>query len=72
MLENLVLPKKAYPCKVRELAEAMTEKDRAVFLAAVVDPAWPIITLSEELRARGVDISPTPLTKHRRKACSCA
>lgn len=71
MLENLVPPRKVYPCRVRELAEAMTDKDKAVFLAAVVDPAWPIMTLAEELRSRGVDISPTPITKHRKGACSC-
>ncbi len=72
MLENLQPPKKVFPCKVRDLAATMSKEDAKIFLAAVVDPNWPIITLVEALRSRGVDISPSPITNHRKGVCSCA
>lgn len=71
LLDNLEPPKKAYPCKVRELAQAMSKEDAKIFLDAVNDPNWPIVTLAEALRARGVELSASPLTKHRKGLCSC-
>lgn len=71
LLENFEPPKKVYPCKVRELAQTMTKEDAKVFTDAVMDTNWPVVTLVEALRKRGVDISPTPVTKHRKGSCSC-
>lgn len=71
MLEGLELPKRTFSCKVREIAAQLDKKDSEIFLAAVNNPEWPVVTLVDTLRARGIDISPTPVTKHRRKACSC-
>lgn len=72
MLEDLQPPKKIYPCKIRDLAATMTKEDSAIFIKAVNDPNWPIVTLVEALRNRGVDISASPITKHRKGMCSCA
>lgn len=71
LLDNLEPPKKVHPCRVRELAQAMSKEDAKIFLEAVKDANWPIVTLAEALRARGVEISATPLTKHRKGSCSC-
>lgn len=72
MLEDLQPPVRVFPCKVRELAKGMTKEDSKIFLAACEDKNWPIITLVEALRARGVEISPSPVTNHRKKVCSCS
>jgi hypothetical protein len=72
MLEGMTPPKKAYSCKVRNLAAEMSKEDAIIFIKAVNDPNWPIMTLVSALRARGVDISPSPITNHRKRMCSCA
>lgn len=72
MLEGLQPPKKVYPCKVRQLAAEMSKEDSKIFLDAVKDNNWPVVTLVEALRGRGVDVSPTPITNHRKGLCSCA
>jgi hypothetical protein len=50
----------------------MSKEDSAIFLKAVADSNWPVVTLAEELKNRGVEVSPTPITKHRKGVCSCA
>jgi hypothetical protein len=72
MLESLTPPKKVYPCRVREIANSLSKEDAAIFLKAVVDPNWPVVTLADELKNRGIEVSPTPITKHRKGVCSCA
>lgn len=72
MLEGLQLPEKVYPCKIRALANNMSKEDSKIFLEAVADNNWPVVTLVEALRNRGVDISASPITKHRKGMCSCA
>ncbi len=72
MLEGLAPIKKIYPCRVRSLAAEMSKEDSKIFLEAVSDENWPIVTLVEALRNRGVDISASPITKHRKGVCSCA
>lgn len=72
MLEGLEQPKRIRPCRVRDLANDMSKEDSKIFLTAVSDDNWPIVTLVEALRNRGVDISASPITKHRKGMCSCA
>ena len=72
MLENLQPPVKKLPCKVRELLESLEPGDAEILEAAVMDSAkWKIKTLADELNNRGVEISETPLSKHRARLCSC-
>lgn len=72
MLENLEPPVRKAPCKVRDLLESLEPGDAEILEAAVLDSGkWKIKTLADELRNRGLDISETPLTKHRARACSC-
>lgn len=72
MLEDMMPPKRLYSCRIRVLAATMTKEDATIFIKAVNDPNWPIVTLVEALRNRGVDISASPITKHRKGMCSCA
>lgn len=71
MLEDLQLPEKKLPCKVRSLAEGMSDKDREIFLQAVENPAWFAHTLSTELKKRGILVSDKTIRLHRSKGCSC-
>jgi hypothetical protein len=72
MLENLQPPVKKTPCKVRDLLETLEPADAEILEAAVLDSArWKIKTLADELNNRGVEISETPLAKHRARNCSC-
>jgi hypothetical protein len=72
VLKDLVIPQKVWPCKVKNLAATLTEVDRKIFLAAVMNPDWPLKTLENELRKRGMEISEHPLKKHRTGACACS
>jgi hypothetical protein len=71
MLEDLVIPVKHTPCKVRTVKEEIPEKDATIFDDAVMNPEWPCKTLSNELRKRNVLISDTAIKHHREKRCSC-
>lgn len=71
MLENLVIPQRSWPCKVKQVSESLTEVDRKIFVDAVMNPEWPLKTLENELNKRGLDISEAPIRKHRNKACAC-
>lgn len=73
MLEDMTPPVKVYPCKVREVAESLSESDAKIFMNAINDLAnWSNTLLAGELNKRGVYISEKPIRKHRRKECSCA
>ena len=71
MLEDLTLPAVGRSCKVAVVLETLDQNDQAILLQAIFSPAWPIKTLSRELRKRGLEISETPLTNHRQKNCVC-
>jgi transposase len=71
MLEGLEPPKKLAPCKVRELLETLEPKDQEILKTALIDPAWGHLTLANSLKERGVDISESPVRKHRLGRCSC-
>jgi hypothetical protein len=71
MLEGLAPPTKASPCKVRELLESLEPKDQEILKAALIDPAWAHLTLTNSLKERGIAISESPVRKHRLGRCSC-
>lgn len=71
MLEDLTLPSRGWPCKVKAVAAELDAKDSAILIAAVDSADWPVSTLVRELRKRGVLLSDTPISKHRSRECSC-
>ena len=73
MLEGLTPPAKFIgTCRVETLASELEEKDREIFMLAILDAtSWPVKTLSKALRERGLQISDTPIHSHRAKACAC-
>lgn len=71
LLDGLQPPKKIYPCKVRSILEGLDDKDAQVLLDALNNPDWEVVALSNALRSRGIELSTTPIAKHRKKLCSC-
>lgn len=72
MLEDLLPPSIKRSCKVALVVETMTDKDKDILLSAILDrESWPIKSLSRELVKRGIQLSDTPLSNHRSKACAC-
>ncbi len=71
MLEDLKIPVKLTPCRVRTVKDELSEKDAVIFEEAVMNPDWFCKTLSNELLKREVKISDTAIKHHREKRCSC-
>jgi hypothetical protein len=71
MLEDLVIPTRQTTCRVRTVSDDLPEKDKPIFVQAVMNPEWPCKTLSNELLKREVKISDTAIKHHREKRCSC-
>jgi hypothetical protein len=71
MLENLQLPTKPIPCKVRTVYDSLDEPSKTIFIQAIDNPEWPMTTLANELKKRGIDISDNSIRRHRRGVCSC-
>ncbi len=71
MLEDLVIPVKNLPCRVRTVKDEIPEKDAVILEQAVMNPEWPCKTLQNELRKRDIRISDNAIKHHREKRCSC-
>jgi len=71
MLEDLELPKKVWPCRVRTVASGLSDKDAEILEKVVTNVEWPLRTLSNQLKKRGIEISDNSLKNHREKRCSC-
>jgi hypothetical protein len=72
MLEGLTPPIAKRNCKVAAVASTLSDKDREILFTAIADSDnWPIKSLSRALGERGIQLSDTPLTNHRAKACVC-
>ena len=71
MLEDLTPPVRMHSCKVRTIAESLTDKDRGILMQAVDDEAWSFKTLSNELAKRGLVLTDSGIAKHRRRQCAC-
>ena len=71
MLEDLTPTKQARPCAVRTLIDKLEKKDQEILIAALANPDWKSKSLARELSARGLSISDHPISRHRKKECSC-
>ena len=72
MLEGLEPPKKSYYCKVGSVLAGLDVEDTQIFLKALADETtWPAWTLSQALKAKGVQLSDGPIRNHRRGSCRC-
>ena len=71
MLEDLTPPVRMHTCKVRTIAEGLSEKDRGILMQAVDNEAWGFKTLSNELAHRGLTLTDSSIARHRRRQCAC-
>lgn len=73
MLEDLTPPSKLFgSCKVATIGATLSEQDREILFKAIADvDNWPVKSLARELRQRGLQLSDTPITNHRKRACAC-
>ena len=63
--------KRIYTCKVRAIANGLSDADAQILMAAAEDEAWGCKTLEKELAKRGIIIADTTIAKHRNKLCPC-
>lgn len=72
MLEDLTPRKREFNCRVRSVGLALEAKDKKILETAIesVD-VWPAKTLSNELKRRGLLLSDSAISNHRKKACAC-
>ena len=64
-------PVKVWPCAVKRIAGGLEKGDAETLLAAVENPEWPLKTLSEALKKKGLSLGQSQIKQHRLKACSC-
>lgn len=71
MLEDLSIPVRKFPCKVRTVKEELSEKDAQILESAVMNPEWLYGTLETALANKGITVSEKSIKRHREKRCSC-
>jgi hypothetical protein len=72
MLQDLTPPVRHFNCKVRTVILALDDKDSKILEQAIISPdVWPSKTLSNELKKRGLLVSDSAISNHRKKACAC-
>jgi hypothetical protein len=73
MLEGLEPPKnRAVFCKVNDVMNELEESDVKILQEALDDTErWKHKTLSNALRAKGVSLADTTISKHRLRVCAC-
>lgn len=71
LLDNLEPQKRKFPCRVRTLAESLSESDAKVLMDAVNNPEWTAKALARELTKRNVQLSDHSVNRHRSGECSC-
>ena len=73
MLEGLEPPKnRAVFCKVNDVMNELEESDLKILQEALDDTErWKHKTLSNALRAKGVSLADTTISKHRLRVCAC-
>jgi len=73
MLEGLTPPQnKAVYCKVKETLASLEDSDKKILEEALADTdRWKHKTLSNALRAKGLSLSDTTISKHRLRVCAC-
>lgn len=72
MLDGLQPPKRVFSCRVRSVLETLEAKDKKILETALASvDLWPARTLSNELKKRGLVLSDSAISTHRKTACSC-
>lgn len=72
LLDGLEPYKPQRPCRVRTVLGELDDKDAATLTTALLSlELWPARTLSVALKQRGVLLSDSAITAHRRGSCSC-
>jgi hypothetical protein len=71
MLEDLSLPIRQFPCRIRTAKTELSESDATILESAVMNPEWPCGTLQNQLASKGLAVSEKSIKKHREKRCSC-
>lgn len=73
MLEGLEPPQnRAVFCKVNDVMNELEESDVKILQEALDDTErWKHKTLSNALRAKGVSLADTTISKHRLRVCAC-
>ena len=72
LLDDLELPQKIWPCRVRTIYNEFDKKDQTIFEGAILDNNWKASTLSKALAVKGIIIAGSAITRHRQKECSCS
>lgn len=71
MLEDLSIPGKAGRCRVDAIKKSLSDKDAKILENSVMNPEWPLLVLSRELKKHNIAVSDNSLRRHRLKDCSC-
>ena len=71
LLDDLTPEHRKYSCKIRTICETLDIEDSVILNSAAMNPEWAVVGLSTALNKKGISISPSVITKHREKACSC-
>lgn len=72
LLDGLEPHKKIRPCRVRTILNELEPKDQATLSTALKSiEMWGSKTLSNALKIRGILLSDSAISNHRRGACSC-
>lgn len=72
LLDGLEPHKRVRPCRVRSILEQLEGKDVAILSSALQSPElWPAKTLSNALKQRGLVVSDSAISGHRKGSCSC-
>ena len=72
MLEGMKPVQRVFVCAVNRIKDTLSDNDQQILMAAINDAdTWPAKTLDRALRQRGVVLSDSAITNHRRKGCAC-
>jgi hypothetical protein len=71
LLDDLTPEHRKYSCKIRTVCETLNDEDSTILNSAAMNPEWSVGGLVAALNKKGISLSPSVITKHRAKACSC-
>lgn len=71
LLDGLEVPQRNRPCRVRTVLAELEPKDSKILADAIASPDWAARTLSMALKERGLMLSDSAISSHRKKMCSC-
>jgi len=61
--------RKGPPCSVCEVLDTLTGPEAMALRSLLEDPTWRYTTLSDALKAEGIDLAPFVLSRHARGGC---